>query len=82
MKREKPPWRVPWRKWAARWRADMGRVTVAIVGLGQIGGSIGMAIVKRRLSPRVIGIDTDPKTLRRALARRACHETGTLKSIR
>lgn len=81
MKREKPPWQVPWREWAARWRADMGRVTVAIVGLGQIGGSIGMALIKRRLSPRVIGIDTDPKTLRRALARKACHETGTMKSI-
>ncbi|KAF0244545.1 MAG: prephenate [Planctomycetota bacterium] len=57
-------------------------ITVAIVGLGQIGGSIGMALVKRRLSRRVIGIDNDAGTRRRAMSRLACHETGPLEAIR
>ena len=49
---------------------------VAIVGVGLIGGSIGLAT--RRLLPgtRVVGIDRDP-VLRRARARGALHEGTT-----
>lgn len=82
MKRRDSALDIPPAKWAARWRAGMADTPVAIVGLGQIGGSIGMALVKKRLSRRVIGIDPDAATLRRAVRMRACHETGTLRAIR
>lgn len=45
---------------------------VAIVGMGQIGGSLGMALLRRRLTRRVIGIDRDAAVLKRSKARRAC----------
>jgi prephenate dehydrogenase len=44
--------------------------------MGQMGGSLGMALVKRRLAARVVGIDRDARARRRAVARRACHETS------
>lgn len=50
--------------------------TVAIVGMGQIGGSIGMALLRRKLTRCVIGIDRDPAVLRAAKARRACTMTA------
>jgi prephenate dehydrogenase len=50
--------------------------TVVIVGMGQIGGSIGMALLQRKLAKRVVGIDSDAAVLRRALRRRACTETA------
>lgn len=40
--------------------------TVAIVGVGLIGGSIGMALRERRLARRVIGIGRHAKSLRKA----------------
>jgi len=40
--------------------------TVAIVGVGLIGGSIGMAVKARGLARRVIGIGRDPRKLHRA----------------
>ncbi|MCE9582768.1 MAG: prephenate dehydrogenase/arogenate dehydrogenase family protein [Planctomycetes bacterium] len=49
---------------------------VAIVGMGQIGGSLGMALLRRRLTRCVIGIDRDPAVLRRSKARRACTSTS------
>ncbi len=55
-------------------RRSRGGLRVAIIGLGQIGGSLGMALVGGRLAARVIGIDRDARVRRRALARRACHE--------
>ncbi len=42
-----------------------------IVGVGLIGGSIGLAVRKRRLARTVIGLDRDPKSLDRAAARGA-----------
>lgn len=42
---------------------------VTIVGLGLMGGSLGMAIKRRRLARRVVGLSRHPSTLRRA---RAC----------
>jgi prephenate dehydrogenase len=49
---------------------------VTIVGLGLIGGSLGMAIKRRRLARRVIGVSRRPSTIRRATARRAI-DAGT-----
>lgn len=41
--------------------------TVAIVGVGLIGGSFGMALKKRGLAERVIGIGRSPERLQRAV---------------
>jgi prephenate dehydrogenase len=46
---------------------------IAIVGLGLIGGSVGLAIRRRIHGARVVGIDR-PGILRRARRRRAVHE--------
>jgi len=46
---------------------------IAIVGVGLMGGSVGMAVRRRIRGARVVGIDR-PRVLRRALARRAIHE--------
>ncbi|NUN50688.1 MAG: hypothetical protein HUU15_17920, partial [Candidatus Brocadiae bacterium] len=48
-------------------RRSRGGLRVAIIGLGQIGGSLGMALVGGRLAARVIGIDRDARVRRRAL---------------
>ena len=40
--------------------------TVAIVGVGLIGGSIGLALRSRGLAARVVGVGRDPKTLQQA----------------
>ena len=42
--------------------------TVAIVGVGLIGGSLGMALKRRRLAHRVIGIGRSRERLERAVA--------------
>lgn len=47
---------------------------VAIVGVGLIGGSVGMAIRARNLAQRVIGIDRDSRALDRAI------ELGAIES--
>lgn len=45
--------------------------TVAIVGVGLIGGSVGLALRERKLARRVIGIGRRQSSLDRALARQA-----------
>jgi prephenate dehydrogenase len=47
---------------------------IAIVGLGQIGASIGRVLVARRACRRVIGVSRKASTLRDALQLRAAHE--------
>ena len=42
------------------------RPTILIVGLGQIGGSLGLALVRRKIAGRVIGFDTNAAALRKA----------------
>ena len=42
--------------------------TVAIVGVGLIGGSLGMALKRRRLAQRVIGVGRSPDRLEKAHA--------------
>lgn len=48
--------------------------TLAIVGLGLMGGSLGIAAVERDLAERVIGFDLEPGSVSRALERKAITE--------
>lgn len=45
--------------------------TVAVVGLGLMGGSLGLAACERGLAERVVGFDLDPQARRRAVERKA-----------
>ncbi len=54
----------------------MNRPTVAIVGLGQIGGSFAAALTKRRLA-RVVGVTRRTETARRAHRMGILSEAGT-----
>jgi prephenate dehydrogenase len=47
---------------------------VTIIGLGQMGASIGRVLVARRSCRRVIGVSRKPRTRRVALRLRAAHE--------
>ena len=51
--------------------------TVAIIGVGLIGGSIGLALRKKKLARRVIGIGRRKASLAKALAHRCVTETTT-----
>lgn len=51
--------------------------TVALVGVGLIGGSLGLAIKKRRLARSVIGIARREETIKKAL-RKGAIDKGTL----
>jgi len=53
---------------------QLREATVAIVGLGQMGASIGRALIGRRACRRVIGVSRKTSTLRAALRLRAAHE--------
>ena len=48
---------------------------VLIVGLGQIGGSIGLELIERQLVAEVFGYDLDSATLKLAVERRAVHRS-------
>jgi prephenate dehydrogenase len=50
---------------------------VAIVGVGLIGGSLGLALRERRLARSIVGIGRNQATLDRALARHAIGEAFT-----
>jgi prephenate dehydrogenase len=47
--------------------------TVAIIGVGLLGGSIGLALRKRKLAKTVVGIGRRKNSLAKALSRR-CRE--------
>jgi len=51
--------------------------TVAIVGVGLIGGSIGLAVRERKLARRVVGIGRRAASLQAALSRGCVTETTT-----
>lgn len=51
--------------------------TVAIVGVGLIGGSLGIALKARRLAQRVVGIGRDQGRLEKAIALGAIDEAST-----
>src|SRR3989338_7280264 len=44
---------------------------ITIIGVGLIGGSIGLAVKKRRLASRVVGVTAHKESLRKASQRRA-----------
>jgi prephenate dehydrogenase len=48
--------------------------TLALVGVGLIGGSIGLAARKRGVASRILGVGNRPEVLQRALARGAVDE--------
>ncbi|MCW2278305.1 prephenate dehydrogenase [Heliophilum fasciatum] len=50
---------------------------VAIIGLGVIGGSLGMALTQGRVVEEVVGFDRDPATLEVALATHTVHRIAT-----
>ena len=49
--------------------------TVAIIGVGLIGGSIGLALRERKLAGTVIGIGRRPESLQKAVAAGAVSRT-------
>ena len=51
--------------------------TVAIIGVGLIGGSIGLALRSGGLASRVVGVGRDPRTLEQARARGILDEATT-----
>ena len=51
--------------------------TITIIGVGLIGGSVGLAIKKRKLAKEVVGVFRRASTMRRALKRKAI-DKGTL----
>jgi prephenate dehydrogenase len=51
--------------------------TVAIIGVGLIGGSIGLALAKRKLARRIVGIGRTKASLDSALARGCITEAAT-----
>jgi len=51
--------------------------TIAIIGVGLIGGSIGLALRERNLARRIIGIGRRASSLRNALAQGCATETTT-----
>lgn len=51
--------------------------TVAIIGVGLIGGSIGLALRKRKLAKKIIGIGRRKASLAKALALKCVTETTT-----
>jgi prephenate dehydrogenase len=53
---------------------------IAIVGVGLIGGSIGLAVKKRHLADKLIGIGRSEVSLERALKRNAVDEVSLDKS--
>ena len=54
---------------------------VVVIGVGQIGASIGMNLIAKRLAKEVIGVGRDPKNLRIAVRKRAIHRTGTILEL-
>jgi len=48
--------------------------TLALVGVGLIGGSVGLAARKRGVAGRILGVDSRPEVLQRALTRAAVDE--------
>lgn len=50
---------------------------VAIIGVGLIGGSLGMALVQRGVAQEVVGFDPDPATRNLALQVEAVHDMAS-----
>ncbi len=62
--------------------SDLATRTVGLIGLGQIGGSLGLELVSRRTVRQVIGYDVDEPSFRRAHERKAVNSiSADLKSL-
>ena len=66
-----------------KWRGhrdtnNMKLKQITIIGVGLIGGSLGLAIKKRHLASRLIGVTAHKSSLKKALRRRAI-DSGTLE---
>lgn len=46
----------------------MGRKRIAIVGVGLIGGSLAIQLHEKKLSSRLVGVDTNPEHVQQAMA--------------
>ncbi|HEX5035861.1 MAG TPA: prephenate dehydrogenase [bacterium] len=54
---------------------------VVIVGVGQIGASLGMNLIARKMARDVVGIGRDPENLRVAMRKRAIHRVGSIREL-
>jgi len=54
--------------------------TIAIVGVGLIGGSIGLTVKKRKLADKIIGLGRSKLSLKKALKKKAVDEISLDKS--
>lgn len=54
--------------------------TVAVIGVGLMGGSLGMALSRRGLASRVLGCDRDPSSLQAAVRLGAVDEGSPLEA--
>jgi prephenate dehydrogenase len=55
---------------------NLGKSKILIAGLGQIGGSIGLDLVAKRLAAEVIGYDRDEAVMAEAQRRAVVHRTA------
>ena len=58
----------------------MAERTIAIVGLGLMGGSLGLALKRATPAPRVLGVDVEPAVLQRAIEVRAVDSVASLEA--
>ena len=56
-------------------------MTVCIIGLGLIGGSIGLELKTKRFADRIIGVDSNPAHARTALERGLVDEVQIVSSF-
>jgi prephenate dehydrogenase len=54
---------------------------VVIVGVGQIGASLGNGDHRRKLAKEVVGVGRDPKNLKVAIRKRAIHRVGAIHEL-
>jgi len=66
---------APVRRGNAEQRPVVGRV--AVVGVGLIGGSMGMAMLRHGVAEEVVGVDRDPEVISAAVRRGAVSRGGT-----
>ncbi len=57
-------------------KSDFRKLTVSIIGLGQMGGSLALAFRKHRFFKRIYGYDTDKNTIKAVLQKKLI-DTGT-----
>lgn len=56
-------------------------MNVAIIGLGHIGGSLAKDLKAEKIARRIFGIDKNPETVRKALAKKIITDAGSLEDL-